>query len=156
MAAASATTSKSTVVQANPTAQAQLGQNPAQSAAAASTSKVFLNYLNIKGPTGENIPVESPTFMDYYKEGTGYTRSGVEGSVFDSKDRIVLCDCESVNLGRIPAYSKYDGHTYRAVDGFDYVPFGLQKIGNIWVVAKNQKAVQNATQISKSSTCVIS
>lgn len=132
-------------------------------------NRVWEGSVNIKGPDGRWIPVEHPNvtsistvpkfkteYVSHY--GVGGTRTVQDGfarfmTYYDERDRLILDDCipRATNIplilglfSGVPKHAYDDEKAYRAVEGFDYTPYGLQKIGKVWVDAKNPKAVANA------------
>jgi hypothetical protein len=127
-------------------------------AAVSLPNRVWEGSVNIKGPDGRWIPVEHPTVesmmtIPNFRE----NRRDTISVYYDERDRVILDDCvpRSVNIpivfcffSGVPKNAYDDCRAYRAAEGFDYTPYGMRKIGKIWVNASNARAVANAARLA--------
>lgn len=108
--------------------------------------RIWEGYVNVRAPDGAIIPVSEPmpSRLPRARGSTGSYNRGI---------RVVLDDCISCSVYS----SDSDGKSFRAVPGFDYSSHGLIQIADIWVNAKNQRAIDNvnASLARSKSWCII-
>lgn len=110
------------------------------------TDFIWEGFVAAKAPNGQWIPVQKPV-QKADENGMHY------GPFHASYCRLMLGNTIC------PENPREDNVTYRTKDQFDYSPYGLIKIGQIWVNPNHPIAVQCAQEILKKynaqNKCVI-
>jgi hypothetical protein len=120
------------------------------SEAAEKADFVWEGFVAAKAPDGRWIPVLKAVRITEDVDDDGETEYSHFGDLGASYERVKL------DNSAMPADdSGCDAVTYRPKRDFDYTPYGLEKIGKIWVNPNHPLAVADAIRIRDKRTCVI-
>lgn len=123
--------------------------DPKMSEAAEKTDFIWEGFVAAKAPDGRWIPVLKAVRIDTDDGSTKYSHFK-DGGLGARYERVKLDNSAMSNES-----PNFDAVTYRPKRDFDYTPYGLEKIGKIWVNPRHPLAVADAIRIRDKRTCVI-